>query len=101
MRRVVCFLSATSSTFNAFCYGIIQGSVNLVRDATCWQCEHEWRQDVAVITKWLSGMSPRITAKVALNHEWFSAVSLPKSKDFMPTFPAQHAQNRNSCIKNQ
>ncbi|XP_058078036.1 mediator of RNA polymerase II transcription subunit 16 [Magnolia sinica] len=35
-----------------------QGSVNLVRDATCWRCEHEWRQDIAVATKWLSGMSP-------------------------------------------
>ncbi|KAF3772650.1 Mediator of RNA polymerase II transcription subunit 16 [Nymphaea thermarum] len=33
----------------------MQGPVNLVRDATCWQCEHEWRQDLAVVTKWLSG----------------------------------------------
>ncbi|XP_077241731.1 mediator of RNA polymerase II transcription subunit 16-like isoform X2 [Tasmannia lanceolata] len=35
-----------------------QGPINLVRDASCWQCEHEWRQDIAVVTKWLSGMSP-------------------------------------------
>ncbi|GLT30135.1 hypothetical protein SLA2020_049530 [Shorea laevis] len=36
----------------------------------------------------------RITAEAALNHEWFHEVPLPKSKDFMPTFPAQHAQDR-------
>ncbi|CAA0818355.1 Protein kinase superfamily protein [Striga hermonthica] len=36
----------------------------------------------------------RITAKEALNHEWFREVPLPKSKEFMPTFPAHHAQDR-------
>ncbi|CAI0381085.1 unnamed protein product [Linum tenue] len=36
----------------------------------------------------------RISAEAALNHEWFREVPLPKSKDFMPTFPAQHAQDR-------
>lgn len=36
----------------------------------------------------------RITAEAALNHTWFREVPLPKSKDFMPTFPAQHAQDR-------
>ncbi|KAJ6808576.1 cyclin-dependent kinase G-2 isoform X1 [Iris pallida] len=36
----------------------------------------------------------RITAEAALNHSWFTEVPLPKSKDFMPTFPAQHAQDR-------
>ncbi|XP_043723878.1 uncharacterized protein LOC122670910 isoform X3 [Telopea speciosissima] len=36
----------------------------------------------------------RITAEAALNHEWFYEVPLPKSKDFMPTFPAQHAKDR-------
>ncbi|XWS34607.1 hypothetical protein CRYUN_Cryun21dG0052700 [Craigia yunnanensis] len=36
----------------------------------------------------------RITAKAALNHEWFREVPLPKTKAFMPTFPAQHAQDR-------
>ncbi|KAK9267526.1 hypothetical protein L1049_009954 [Liquidambar formosana] len=35
-----------------------QGPVNLVRDGSCWQREHEWRQDIAVVTKWLSGVSP-------------------------------------------
>uniref|UniRef100_A0A1J3K844 Mediator of RNA polymerase II transcription subunit 16 n=1 Tax=Noccaea caerulescens TaxID=107243 RepID=A0A1J3K844_NOCCA len=35
-----------------------QGSANLVHDATSWQCEHEWRQDIAVVTKWLAGASP-------------------------------------------
>ncbi|KAL0905287.1 hypothetical protein M5K25_023696 [Dendrobium thyrsiflorum] len=36
----------------------------------------------------------RITAEDALNHDWFREVPLPKEKDFMPTFPAQHAQDR-------
>ncbi|XP_073129757.1 cyclin-dependent kinase G-2-like isoform X2 [Henckelia pumila] len=36
----------------------------------------------------------RITAEEALNHPWFREVPLPKSKEFMPTFPAQHAQDR-------
>nr|CAD1837482.1 unnamed protein product [Ananas comosus var. bracteatus] len=36
----------------------------------------------------------RITAEDALKHDWFREVPLPKSKDFMPTFPAQHAQDR-------
>lgn len=41
------------------CIGpLVQGSANVVRDATCWQHEHEWRQDIAVVTKWLSGVSP-------------------------------------------
>lgn len=35
-----------------------QGPPHLVRDASCWQREHEWRQDIAVVTKWLSGLSP-------------------------------------------
>ncbi|VAH33564.1 unnamed protein product [Triticum turgidum subsp. durum] len=30
----------------------------------------------------------RISAEAALEHPWFSEVPLPKSKDFMPTFPA-------------
>ncbi|CAA2996511.1 cyclin-dependent kinase G-2-like isoform X1 [Olea europaea subsp. europaea] len=36
----------------------------------------------------------RITAEAALKHEWFQEVPLPKSKEFMPTFPAQHVQDR-------
>ncbi|MCI35972.1 cyclin-dependent kinase G-2-like, partial [Trifolium medium] len=36
----------------------------------------------------------RITAEDALNHEWFREVPLPKSKEFMPTFPAQHDKDR-------
>ncbi|KAK8516723.1 hypothetical protein V6N13_080828 [Hibiscus sabdariffa] len=36
----------------------------------------------------------RLTAEDALNHEWFHEVPLPKTKAFMPTFPAQHAQDR-------
>ncbi|KAI0520405.1 hypothetical protein KFK09_007877 [Dendrobium nobile] len=34
-----------------------QGPVHLVRDVSSWQCEYEWRQDLAVVTKWLSGMT--------------------------------------------
>lgn len=41
-----------------------------------------------------SSFSQRITAEAALNHEWFREVPLLKSKEFMPTFPAQHAQDR-------
>lgn len=40
------------------------------------------------------GTTQRISADAALNHEWFREVPLPKSKEFMPTFPAQHAQDR-------
>ncbi|PHT83571.1 hypothetical protein T459_12014 [Capsicum annuum] len=36
----------------------------------------------------------RITIDDALNHEWFCEVPLPKSKEFMPTFPTQHAQDK-------
>ncbi|KAG9147254.1 hypothetical protein Leryth_017995 [Lithospermum erythrorhizon] len=36
----------------------------------------------------------RITVEAALKHDWFREVPLPKSKEFMPTFPAQHAQDR-------
>ncbi|KAL8228147.1 hypothetical protein R6Q57_015731 [Mikania cordata] len=35
-----------------------QKSDSLVKDTSCWQREHEWRQDIAVVTKWLSGVSP-------------------------------------------
>jgi hypothetical protein len=37
---------------------MVKGPTNLVRDASSWQCEHEWRQDLSVVTKWLSGISP-------------------------------------------
>ncbi|XP_042518866.1 mediator of RNA polymerase II transcription subunit 16 [Macadamia integrifolia] len=43
-----------------------QGPANLVRDASCWQCEYQWHQDIAVITKWLSGTSL---------YRWFSSNS--------------------------
>lgn len=36
----------------------------------------------------------RITAQEALDHDWFREVPLPKSKELMPTYPAQHAQDR-------
>ncbi|KAL8093523.1 hypothetical protein AgCh_035408 [Apium graveolens] len=36
----------------------------------------------------------RITADATLSHEWFREVPPPRSKDFMPTFPAHHAQDR-------
>ncbi|XP_041993906.1 mediator of RNA polymerase II transcription subunit 16-like isoform X1 [Salvia splendens] len=42
-----------------------QGPANLVKEASCWQLEYEWRQDIAVVTKWLSGASPyrRLSAR--------------------------------------
>ncbi|KAG8385607.1 hypothetical protein BUALT_Bualt03G0062700 [Buddleja alternifolia] len=42
------------------------GPANLVKEASCWQLEYEWRQDIAVVTKWLSGVSP---------YRWLSARS--------------------------
>ncbi|WVZ75022.1 hypothetical protein U9M48_023126 [Paspalum notatum var. saurae] len=36
----------------------------------------------------------RISADDALKHEWFREVPLPKTKDFMPTFPALNEQDR-------
>lgn len=36
----------------------------------------------------------RITAEEALRHEWFREVPLPKSKEFMPTYPARHDHDR-------
>ncbi|KAK2648110.1 hypothetical protein Ddye_015599 [Dipteronia dyeriana] len=36
----------------------------------------------------------RITVDDALNHDWFREVPLPKSQEFMPTFPPQLARNR-------
>ncbi|XP_057844306.2 cyclin-dependent kinase G-2 isoform X1 [Cryptomeria japonica] len=36
----------------------------------------------------------RITAEEALKHEWFREVPLPKSKEFMPTFPARNDHDR-------
>ncbi|KAH9626986.1 hypothetical protein KSS87_017837 [Heliosperma pusillum] len=53
-----------------------QGPVNLVRDSSYWQLEHEWRQDIAVLTKWLSGVSP---------YRWLSAKS-SSSENVKSTF---------------
>ncbi|KAA0050581.1 cyclin-dependent kinase G-2-like isoform X1 [Cucumis melo var. makuwa] len=39
-------------------------------------------------------LADRISAEEAIDHEWFREVPLPKSKEFMPTFPAQHARDR-------
>jgi cell division cycle 2-like len=39
-----------------------------------------------------------ITAGEALRHPWFSEVPLPKSKDFMPTFPAHNDKDRYNDI---
>ncbi|XP_022642947.1 mediator of RNA polymerase II transcription subunit 16 isoform X2 [Vigna radiata var. radiata] len=40
------------------------GPANRVLDTGCWLREHEWRQDIAVATKWLSGVSL---------YRWFSS----------------------------
>ncbi|XP_030528959.1 mediator of RNA polymerase II transcription subunit 16 isoform X1 [Rhodamnia argentea] len=63
-----------------------QGPANLVKDASCWQCEHQWRQDIAVVTKWLSGVSP---------YRWLSSKSstLANSKStFEEKFLSQQSQ---------
>ncbi|KAL6562166.1 Mediator of RNA polymerase II transcription subunit 16 [Orobanche gracilis] len=48
-----------------------QEPVNLVKEASCWQLEYEWRQDIAVVTKCLSGVSP---------YRWLSAKSNGSTK---------------------
>ncbi|KAH7838602.1 hypothetical protein Vadar_028814 [Vaccinium darrowii] len=63
-----------------------QGLPNLVRDASCWQLEHEWRQDIAVVTKWLSGVSP---------YRWLSsrsANSANSKSNFEEKFLSQQPQ---------
>ena len=42
----------------------------------------------------LLSLVQRISADDALKHKWFSEVPLPKSKDFMPTFPALNELDR-------
>ncbi|XP_031250805.1 mediator of RNA polymerase II transcription subunit 16 isoform X2 [Pistacia vera] len=62
------------------------GAANLVRDASCWQREHEWRQDIAVVTKWLSGVSP---------YRWLSSKSAVASNSksiFEEKFLSQQSQ---------
>ncbi|KAL5841681.1 hypothetical protein ACOSQ3_012284 [Xanthoceras sorbifolium] len=62
------------------------GPANLVRDASCWQREHEWRQDIAVVTKWLSGVSP---------YRWLSSKSTSPSNSksiFEEKFLSQQSQ---------
>ncbi|KAJ9563101.1 LOW QUALITY PROTEIN: hypothetical protein OSB04_008261 [Centaurea solstitialis] len=60
-----------------------QGSVSLVKDASCWQREHEWRQDIAVVTKWLSGVSP---------YRWLSSRSSSTKSTFEEKFLSQQPQ---------
>ncbi|KAA8515279.1 hypothetical protein F0562_018491 [Nyssa sinensis] len=62
-----------------------QGPANLVRDASCWQREHEWQQDIAVVTKWLSGVSP---------YRWLSSRSSgsTSSSTFEEKFLSQQPQ---------
>ncbi|GJM91117.1 hypothetical protein PR202_ga07461 [Eleusine coracana subsp. coracana] len=62
--------------------GLLPGPVNLVRDASTWHCEHEWRQDLSVVTKWLSGVSPgpvnlvRDASTWHCEHEWRQDLSV-------------------------
>ncbi|PWA78756.1 hypothetical protein CTI12_AA212380 [Artemisia annua] len=61
-----------------------QGSASLVNDASSWQREHEWRQDLAVVTKWLSGVSP---------YRWLSSRSSTSTKStFEEKFLSQQPQ---------
>ncbi|XVF40529.1 hypothetical protein PTKIN_Ptkin01aG0120800 [Pterospermum kingtungense] len=64
-----------------------QGPPHLVRDGSCWQREHEWRQDIAVVTKWLSGVSP---------YRWLSSKSSNPANSksaFEEKFLSQQSQN--------
>ncbi|PIA45593.1 hypothetical protein AQUCO_01600065v1 [Aquilegia coerulea] len=58
-----------------------KGPANVIKDASFWQCEHEWRQDIAVVTKWLSWMSP---------YRWLSSNS--SSSTFEEKFLSQQTQ---------
>ncbi|GKV45841.1 hypothetical protein SLEP1_g52879 [Rubroshorea leprosula] len=64
-----------------------QGPENLVCDSSCWQREHEWRQDIAVVTKWLAGVSP---------YRWLSSKSSNPANSkstFEEKFLSQQFQN--------
>ncbi|KAK6917525.1 hypothetical protein RJ641_018276 [Dillenia turbinata] len=61
-----------------------QGPAYLVRDASCWQREHEWRQDIAVVTKWLSGVSP---------YRWLSSKT-SSTMNTKSTFEEKFVQHR-------
>ncbi|KAL8130439.1 hypothetical protein V2J09_019594 [Rumex salicifolius] len=61
-----------------------QGYANAVQDAFLWQKEHEWRQDTAVVTKWLSGLS---------TYRWLSAKST-SSSNLMSTFEENYLAHR-------
>ncbi|KAK1261127.1 Mediator of RNA polymerase II transcription subunit 16 [Acorus gramineus] len=50
----------------------VKGPVNMVRDASSWKCEHEWRQDLAIVTKWMSGMTPWPPTQSDHVPKWFS-----------------------------
>lgn len=52
-------------------FDFLQGPVNVVHDASTWICEHEWRQDLAVVIKWLSGMSP-VCFTILIFSLWFN-----------------------------
>ncbi|KAM2512861.1 hypothetical protein PS1_037081 [Malus domestica] len=46
-----------------------QGPANLVHDTSRWQQEHEWQQDFAVVTKWLSRVSPSTFEEKSLSQQ--------------------------------
>ncbi|KAE9591747.1 putative WD40/YVTN repeat-like-containing domain-containing protein [Lupinus albus] len=62
-----------------------QGPAHRVLDTNFWLCEHEWRQDIAVVTKWLSGVSP---------YKWLSSKSTApaNSKSTFEKFLSQQSQ---------
>ncbi|KAH7306515.1 hypothetical protein KP509_22G016300 [Ceratopteris richardii] len=35
-----------------------EGMANAAQALNCWKCEHEWQQEPAAVTKWLSGVTP-------------------------------------------
>ncbi|CAL0309354.1 unnamed protein product [Lupinus luteus] len=61
------------------------GPTHRVLDTNFWLCEHEWRQDIAVVTKWLSGVS---------TYKWLSSESTApaNSKSTFEKFLSQQSQ---------
>ncbi|CAD6213090.1 unnamed protein product [Miscanthus lutarioriparius] len=78
-----------------------KGPVNLVRDASSWQCEHEWRQDLSVVTKWLSGISPcfvkiqvAVFTPAYVQYRWLPTNSIGSNlKTFEEKFLTQQPQS--------
>jgi hypothetical protein len=57
-QQLHCKTKKTSSRDVFMKQGGMQGGRNVGRSCNGWSCEHEWRQDQSVMTKWVPVMSP-------------------------------------------